>query len=674
MIPVIAIKGVGESVAKLLSKIGIESVDDLIENIPRKYDDYSHVTDIGKVGPGPITVQAKIHSIKGRYAKKGLHITEAVATDSTGSLRIMWFNQPFRANSIKEGEEYYLSGEYAQNYRFLVLSNPTIELVSTFPLHTARLVPQYKLTKGLGAHQLRRFTKEAFESTVITESLPAWLIKEKNLMNRRDSLFQMHFPKTISAVSDARRRLGFEEIFTMAIASELNRADFAREEGLHIPFQEKEVVSFVKSLPYMLTDDQRKCTWQILQDMTKGSPMNRLLQGDVGSGKTAVASIAMVNAAIDGFQAAFMAPTEVLASQHAQTIISLLPEKLKESVVLLSGSMSKSQKVNARAAIETGKGQIIIGTHALIQDEVIFNNLGLVVIDEQHRFGVEQRKLLQAKAKIMPHVLHMTATPIPRSIALTLYGDLDISVLKSKPSNRLPITTKIYMPDGREQLYRNLLPELENGRQIFVVCPLIEEVEKRAERTLSVNTIAKQIEKWLVSKKVVVLHGKMKSEEKDAIMASFKDRDIDILVSTTVIEVGVDVPNATVMVVEGADRFGLAQLHQLRGRVGRGEHKGMCYLVTTTNDQPSRRLRMIEQEYDGFKLADYDLELRGPGAIYGTSQHGVLDLRVAKITDIKLIAEAREAARAFMKKGENLVQYPQLKTRVDRLRTITNLN
>jgi ATP-dependent DNA helicase RecG len=484
----------------------------------------------------------------------------------------------------------------------------------------------------------------------------------------------MHFPETIESITRARRRIGFEEIFTMAMASELNRADFAREKAQHIIFQESAVVAFVKSLPYELTDDQRKSTWQILQDMTKGSPMNRLLLGDVGSGKTAVATIAMMNACVDGFQSAFMAPTELLASQHAQTIISILPDELKNQVVFLSGGMTKKQKEVARQAIESGVGKIIIGTHALIQDSVKFNHLGLVVIDEQHRFGVEQRKMLQAKAKFMPHVLHMTATPIPRSIALTLYGDLDISLLKSKPKSRLPIETKIFMPDAREHVYKKLEAEIDSGRQVFVVCPMIEEGDKKGERELSVGSIAKHITAWLPGKNIAVLHGKMKSEEKEATMSEFKEGKTNILVSTTVVEVGVDVPNATVMVIEGADRFGLAQLHQLRGRIGRGEHAGTCILITVANEPPTKRLRVIEHEYDGFKLADYDLELRGPGAIYGTTQHGALDLRVAKITDVELIAEARAAARSFMKKGENLVQYTQLKARVDRLRTITNLN
>lgn len=668
------LKGVGEQVASLFAKLGLHTTYDLVENIPRKYDDYSVITLIKDTAPGPVTIKARIHAVKSRYAKKGLHITEALASDETGSLRIMWFNQPFRASSIKADQEYYLSGEYAQNYRFLVLSNPTVELVSAFPLHTARLVPQYKLTKGLGSHQLRKFTKAAFEVTTIAETLPSWLITEKELMGRRESLFQMHFPETTESVARARRRIGFEEIFTMAMASELNRADFAREKAQHIAFHKKEVVAFVKSLPYELTDDQRKSTWQILQDMTKGSPMNRLLQGDVGSGKTVVATIAIMNACVDDFQSAFMAPTELLASQHAQTIISILPQELKSQVVFLSGGMTKKQKEVARQAIESGDGKIVIGTHALIQDSVKFKHLGMVVIDEQHRFGVEQRKMLQAKAKFMPHVLHMTATPIPRSIALTLYGDLDISLLKSKPKNRLPIETKIFMPDAREHVYKKLEAEIDAGRQVFVVCPMIEEGDKKGERELSVGAIAKHISVWLPSKKVVVLHGKMKSEEKEAIMSEFKEGKTDVLVSTTVIEVGVDIPNATAMVIEGADRFGLAQLHQLRGRIGRGEYAGICILITTANEPPTRRLRVIEHEYDGFKLADYDLELRGPGAIYGTMQHGALDLRVAKITDVVLIAEARAAARSFMKKGENLVQYPQLKARVDRLRTITNLN
>lgn len=667
------LKGVGENSAKLLAKIGLHTSLDLVNNIPRRYDDYSRVLPIQKIKPGSVTIKAKIQASNNRYSKKGLHITEALASDDSGSVRIMWFNQPYRAQSIKPNEEYFISGEFAQNYKYIVITNPSIELVSNFPLNTARLVPQYKLTKGLSGNLLRKFTREAFKHVSVKETLPEWLISEKQLIDRRTALFSMHFPETLDSVVRAKKRIGFEEVFEMSLASEMNRADFARENALHIVFNEPEIVNFVSSLPFKLTNDQKKASWQILQDMTKGAPMNRLLEGDVGSGKTVVATIAALNVATSGLQVAFMAPTEILASQHAKSIAKLLPEKYSDKLCYLSGGMTKKQKENAYKNIQSGEALIIVGTHALFQEKLHFKNLGLIIIDEQHRFGVQQRKTLQSKANVMPHVLNMTATPIPRSIALTLYGEMDVSILSEKPANRQSIDTKIYQPESRPKLYESISDQLDLGRQVFVVCPQIVEDDKPG-RSLSVEHIARQIKGWLKEYKVAVIHGKLKSDEKEQIMQDFLNKKSDILVSTTVIEVGVDVPNATVMVIEGADRFGLAQLHQLRGRIGRGEHKSYCYLVMTENGAFSKRLQYIEQESDGFKLAEYDLDLRGPGAIYGSMQHGALDLRVAKITDTKLIAEARVAAREFMKKGENLLQYPELKAHVEALRTITNLN
>ena len=665
--------GVGEQAERLLAKIGIYRVSDLLENIPRGYDDYSTITNISALMPGPVTIQAKITAVKKRYSKKGLHITEALATDATGSVRIMWFNQPYRAQSLKLEQDYYLSGVFAGNYKYFVLSNPTCELVSSFPLHTARLVPRYKLTKGLSAHRLREYTKQASRICSAEETLPDWVRSENNLILRHEALLQLHFPKKLDDVAQAKRRIGFEELFEMMLASELNRRDFKAERAMHISIHENEVKEFVASLPFQLTDDQRRSAWQILQDMTSGRPMNRLLQGDVGSGKTVIAAIAMFNVMHAGFQTALMAPTEILAAQHERTLRQLLPQELSAQIVYLSSNVAARKKKRILEDIKEGRVACIVGTHALVQKHVEFHSLALAIIDEQHRFGVEQRKLLQGKALEMPHVLNMTATPIPRSIALTLYGDMDSSLLRQKPSLREAVETKIVIPEARKSLYESLYKEIMVGRQIFIVCPIIEE-DERPGRSLHLEWIAKQAKSWIKEAKIEILHGKMKPDQKENIMHRFIDRHIDILVATTVIEVGVDVPNATVMIIEGADRFGLAQLHQLRGRIGRGSHKGTCYLVPTDNEPIAQRLRIIETENDGFKLADYDLELRGPGAIYGTMQHGALDLRIARITDAKLIAEARETAREFIKRDENLLKYPKLEARVHRLRTITNLN
>ena len=624
------LKGVGAVVSKLLKRLGLESAKDLVENVPRDYDDYSKVSRIAHLRPGRVTIRARITSVTGRYVRRGMHITEALASDTSGSVRVVWFNQPYRAKSLTD-EEYFLSGTYAQSYKHLALSNPSIEKVSDFPLHTARLVPRYRLTKGLSAHMLRKLTEQAFSQLAVTETLPDWLISSQKLIDRKTALRTMHFPPSLDELSAAKRRVAFEEVFEMVLASEINKRLHAQEHAASIPFNEQETRSFVDSLPYALTNDQRRAAWDIIQDMTSGRPMNRLLEGDVGSGKTVVAAIAAVNVVQAGFQVAFMAPTEILARQHVKTLQSTLPDVVRDTVVLMVGSLQSSKKKTALQHIASGRAQIVVGTHALIQESVSYNRLGLVIIDEQHRFGVKQRKLLQAKADTMPDVLNMTATPIPRSLMLTLYGELDASIIKQKPAGRLPVATRVVIPESRSSIYKDLDSVCEDGRQVFVVCPQIDD---GIARSVSVASVHKQVAAWLSKRTVVALHGKMLADEKASIMQRFADGEIDVLVSTTVIEVGVDVPNATVMVIEAADMFGLAQLHQLRGRVGRGKYGGECILVQSDNTTSPQRLQKMADESDGFALAEYDLELRGPGAIYGTMQHGELDLRVAKLTVI----------------------------------------
>ena len=667
------IKGVGESVAAKFKRLRIATVQDLVDYVPRRYDDYSNVMRVSQIRPGPVTLQVKIGSVVSRYSRKGLHMTEAMASDESGTVKLVWFNQPYRAQSLKNNELYFVSGEFAQNYRYFAITNPACELVSNFPVNTARLVPQYGLTKGLGAAMIRKVMKTAILSFRPLETLPDWLLNQEDLMPKADALKEMHFPESLQALQEAKKRLGFEEVFELTLASELNRQSYKNEHSLQIPFNEVLTKKFVDSLPFQLTDDQRMVAWAIFQDMSSGTPMNRLVEGDVGSGKTVVAVLAALGAMQAGFQVAFMAPTELLANQHAKSLHDLLQKVgFQEKLLLLTGSMTVKQKEIAYTAVKNGDSKLIVGTHALFQDKVVFQKLGLIIVDEQHRFGVEQRKRLQLKAKEMPHVLSMTATPIPRSLALTLYGEMDVSVIAEMPPGRLPVKTEIQIPENREKLYAKVSLEIDDGRQVFVVCPQIEEDE--AGR-LSVKKIHDQLSrKWFKKYKVGLLHGKMKADEKDAVMNAFVGRELDVLVATTVIEVGVNVPNANVMVIEGADKFGLAQLHQLRGRVGRGTESSSCYLVLTENGEPSARLRMLETENNGFVLAEYDLELRGPGAIYGTMQHGELDLRVAKLTDVKLISSARDAAKQFITKDESLLKYPQLKARVDKLRTITNLN
>lgn len=671
--PVEVVKGVGGELSKKFAKLGIKTVEDLVSHYPRKYNDYSKVTAINKLKTGLVTIEASITQVKGRYIRGGLHITEAIASDKTGSVRIVWFNQPYRAQAIKPSEQYYISGTFELKARRLSIMNPSMELVSNFPINTARLVPIYSETKGLTSWAIRKVVKAALEALEITEVLPLKLVKTHKLISRDTAVRLMHFPKTMDDIEKATWRLGFEEVFCLVLASLQNKRENAKEEALPIPFEQQLAVKFVSHLPFKLTDGQRKVVWDIYQDMTQKRPMNRLVEGDVGSGKTVVAAMAALMAINHGYQVAYMAPTELLARQHAETIYKLLkPLGYSDDVLLLVGAMSASQKAQAQTNAQTGVAKLLIGTHALIQETINLHNLGMVIIDEQHRFGVEQRKKLLAKAGHMPHLLSMTATPIPRTLALTLFGEMDISRLTQMPKDRLPIKTQLIAPTERPKLYQQLEQQLKSGRQIFVVCPVITATDTFKNK--SVEEVYEVINKQFANYRVDLLHGRMKSEDKQKIMQEFVDHKLDILVSTTVIEVGVDVPNASVMLIEAPEHFGLAQIHQLRGRVGRSTHQSYCYLLLSEDGQVSKRLEAVTHSNDGFSLAELDLRLRGPGAIYGTFQHGELDLRIADLTDAKLITAARSAAQEFMEAKDNLLQYKELHERVKRLRSVVHLN
>jgi len=673
--PVTAVKGVGDELARKLAILGVRTVGDLIDYLPRRYEDYSDVVAIRDTQPGPITVKAVVKQASGRYVRRGMHITEAVVSDETGSLRIIWFNQPYRAQGLKTGAEYYFSGNFELSHQRMQLTSPSAELVSDFTVNTARIIPVYRETKGLTSKQIRKSIASCRTlMRSLPETLPDWLLDEQDLMPRADAVLAMHFPESPEQLVVAKRRLAFEEVFELTLAALMNKQELADDEAIVIPFDQQLAKDFVGHLPFTLTDAQRKAVWQIYQDLQEPRPMNRLVEGDVGSGKTVVATMAALMALRQGYQAALMAPTELLARQHAETIYKLLqPLGMEHELTLLVGALSAAQKKQAQDAIREGKGRFIVGTQALIQSKVDMHKLGLVVIDEQHRFGVDQRKELMKKAGHMPHLLSLTATPIPRSLALTLYGELDISILDAKPAGRQPIRTELVSPNSVEPVYADIRKELDTGRQMFVVCPLITDSDKLEAH--SAEKIYEQFSKKEFKKyRLGLLHGKMKADDKNAIMQQFVHDDLDVLVSTTVIEVGVDVPNASVMMIQSAERFGLAQLHQLRGRVGRGTEQAYCYLMLSDSAAPSPRLRALESSNDGFRLAELDLELRGPGAIYGQMQHGALDLRVAKLTDVKLIAAARSAAAKFLERGENLVKYNVLRDHVQRLRTVTNLN
>jgi ATP-dependent DNA helicase RecG len=669
------LKGIGDELGKKYARLGIATLGDLIDNYPRRYEDYSHVLPIARIKPGEVTIKAQISDANGRYVRRGMHITEAVARDDSGAVRIVWFNQPYRAAALNHGQDYYISGTLQLSHQHLSIMNPSAELVSEFPLSTARIVPVYRETKGLTSRQIRQALKQVLPlMRELPETLPEWVIKDQKLLGRASALEMMHFPESSEALAEARRRLGFEEVFSLSLASLLQKSENQSEQAPPVPFDEAIAKDFVSHLPFPLTNAQRKVAWQTYLDMQKPTPMNRLVEGDVGSGKTVVAAMAALMVLREGKQAAFMAPTELLARQHAETLQKLLAySDFGSQVGLLVGSMKKQEKSAAHYKLKTKNYKLVVGTQALLQEKVDMQNLELIIIDEQHRFGVEQRKTLMGKAGYMPHVLSLTATPIPRSLALTLYGELDISVLDEKPPGRRANLTEICSPNSRAQLNTKIRTELDAGRQMFVVCPLISESEALAAN--SAEKIYEQFSKHdFKNYRVGLLHGKMKAADKQQIMQDFIDHQLDILVSTTVIEVGVDVPNATVMLIEAADRFGLAQIHQLRGRVGRGAEQGYCYLMMSDSSAPSRRLKALERINDGFRLAEIDLDLRGPGAIYGAVQHGQLDLRVAQLSDTRLIASARASAQKFIDSSENLLQYSQLHDRITQLQAVTNLN
>lgn len=671
-----ALNGVGPALATKFKLLGINTINDLINYYPRRYDDYSTIIPLRDIKPGnAVTVKARITNANGRYVRRGMHITEALASDETGSIKLVWFNQPYRSTGIKHQASYFITGNFELSRGRLAILNPSIELESEFQVNTGRIVPVYKETKGLKSAAIRKIVA-SIKNTIneLPETIPETLVKTHKLMSRSEALISMHFPTSMNSLERARHRLGYEEILGLSLASLLNKQQFSINSGVHVPFKQSIAQEFTHNLPYSLTNAQRRAAWQIFKDMEKTVPMNRLLEGDVGSGKTVVAGLATTMALHAGFQVAVMAPTELLARQLANNLTKLLKStEYDKKVELLIGSITSSKKSHIHKRIESGETRLIVGTHALISQAVTMPDLGLVIVDEQHRFGVNQRKKLQSKAGKMPHVLSMTATPIPRTLALTLYGELDLSILDELPPGRIPIKTELVSPNSRTTLYERIRTLLNDGKQMFVVCPLIEDSDTIA--AVSAEKIYLLLSKNIYpEKRVSILHGKMKAIEKESIMNRFANGGIDILVSTTVIEVGVDIPNATVMLIEGVERFGLAQIHQLRGRVGRRDTQGYCFLVMSDSKAPSKRLRALEYTTDGFKLAELDLDIRGPGAIYGHMQSGELDLRIANLSDARLIATARSSAGQIIKENIDISKYPELSSHVARYRAITNLN
>lgn len=674
--PLQSIKGVGPKSAEQFAVAGLRTVGDLITFLPRKHEDFTEVVSIADIHPGKMTIKARCEKIATRPVRRGMKITTATLVDDSGKLQAVWFNQPYRTAQLASGDEFYFSGEFEFQYNRYQLTNPSAEKVSDIgkdTVQTDRLLPVYSAIKGLKSQLVRKILAELKPlMTMLPETLPPAIVAHEGLVSYGDALLGMHFPKTRDDVARARERLAFEELFQLLLASQLNRQANAKLEGWHIPFDLPAVKEFVAKLPFELTGAQRRAAWEIIQDFEKQTPMNRLLQGDVGSGKTVVAGLAALSAARAGYQTALMAPTEILASQHAETLSRLL-EPFGLTVGLATGSVKGKARTTLYDQVANGTVAVVVGTHALIQDSLQFHKLGFVVVDEQHRFGVEQRQRLLAKSERMPHLLAMTATPIPRSLALTVYGELDVSILNERPKGRKEIITKLWSPNSTAQLYDLADEQIASGRQAYIICSLIDDNPDNDVK--SVEAEYKRLRGTRFKhRKIGLLHGKLKAEEKDAVMAAFATGELDILISTTVVEVGVDVPNATVMIIENADRFGLSQLHQLRGRVGRSAHQSFCYLVMSDSKKPSQRLREIEKSNDGFYLAEVDLRLRGPGEIYGRAQHGALNLQIATLADTKLIAKAQKAARTFVLSGEDMLQYSQLAGQVEYYQRLTTLN
>ena len=647
------LQGVGPKNATSLEKMGMFTLGDMLYYFPRRYDDYSQLKPIRSLEHGEVvTVIGQIQSVFNRPIRGGkMQMVEAIISDGTGALRISWFNQPWLMNRLSEGMNIAVAGKIEQYLGRLVLNSPDWEAIETEHLHTNRIVPIYPLTATITQKWLRQLMDQVirFWAPRVADPLPESLKQAADLNGLGEAIHQAHFPDSQEALKASRERLAFDEIFYLQMGVLRQKRDWQAVVGRIFDVPDEWLNERIAALPYTLTGAQKRTIDDICVDIGSGRPMNRLIQGDVGSGKTVVAALAALMIVRNGAQVAIMAPTSILAEQHHKSFNLLMVGEglLQEGQVrLLTGDTSSAERTSIQEGLVTGEVKVLIGTHALIEEPVTFNDLQLTVIDEQHRFGVGQRAALRSKG-MNPHLLVMTATPIPRSLALTLYGDLDISIMDEMPAGREPVSTFVLRPQERERAYSLISSQVAEGRQIFIVYPLIEESEKLETLKAAVDDHERLSKEIFPNLKLGLLHGKMKPDEKDRIMADFRDRKYDILVSTTVIEVGVDVPNATVMLIEGANRFGLAQLHQLRGRVGRGGGESFCLLIPDSADATeNERLQAMAETNDGFKLAELDLKQRGPGEFLGTRQSGYAStLKMASLTDVALIEKARGHAQ-----------------------------
>jgi len=667
---VTTLPGVSTAYTTRLEKLGISTVGDLLHHYPHRYDDYTALKSISQLQFGEdATVVGTIWETRTRPTRAGGSLITSVIADASGTVEAVWFNQPYLVKQLRAGRRIVLSGKIDEHLGRLRLQSPAWEPLEKELIHTGRLVPVYPLTRGITSRWLRKLIKRVVDHWTprLQDYLPESVRSRAGLMDLHKALREIHFPDSHESAAEARRRMSFDEFFFIQLGMLSRRQQWQKQAAAPLPADESLLSSFLGSLPFELTAAQERTLHQILADLDRSEPMSRLLQGDVGSGKTVVATAAALMAVAQGKQVALMAPTEILAEQHHRTVLDLLAGMGEDglprpvSVELLTGSVPKPDRTRVYATLASGETDIVVGTQALIQRNLTFHDLALVIVDEQHRFGVLQRSTLRGKGSA-PHMLVMSATPIPRSLALTLYGDLEISVIDELPPGRQPIVTRWLLPRERERAYAFVRSQVEKGRQAFILYPLVQESDK-IEARAAVEEYERLQKTIFPQLRLGLLHGRMKAREKDEIMARFRAGEIDVLVSTSVIEVGIDVPNATVMLIEGADRFGLAQLHQFRGRVGRGAHQSYCLLLSdnASPDDPNtrqtwERLKAIEDSQDGFVLAEKDLDLRGPGDFFGVRQSGLPALRLASLSNVRILEEARAEALDLYQQDPALMQ------------------
>lgn len=661
--PVTVLQGVGVRHGETLKRLGMETLGDMLYYFPRRYEDYSQLKPINHLVYGEVvTIIGTIQNVTNRtLSNKRGNLTEAVLSDGTASLRVTWFNQPWIGQRLRSGTQLVLSGKIDQYLGRKVMNNPEMEPLEQQNLHTNRIVPIFPLTAKITQRWLRRLMHQVvtYWAPNVQEPLPIHLRRAADLMDLPNALLQTHFPDSWKQLNAARYRLAFEEVFFLQLGLLQQKSDWQKLTARVFSSPPQWIHEQDATLPFKLTSAQVRAINDICSDLASGSPMNRLLQGDVGSGKTVIAALAMTLVTQQGCQTALMAPTSILAEQHFRSLRTLLVDDkqlIEETEIrLMIGATPEGEKRTIREELASGKTKVLIGTHALIEEPVVFSDLQLAIIDEQHRFGVAQRAALRQKGD-NPHLLVMTATPIPRSLALCVYGDLDLTVMDEMPPGRQEISTYVLTPITRERAYSLIRREVERGRQAFIIYPLVEEGEKiYLNGKAAVEEHERLQTEIFPDFKLGLLHGRMKPDEKDQVMARFRDGDYQVVVSTSVVEVGVDIPNATVMLVEGANRFGLSQLHQLRGRVGRGQDKAYCLLIPDAEDATeNERLAAMVETNDGFILAELDLKQRGPGDFLGTRQSGFAELRMANLADVVLIEKARLAAKTIFENDPNL--------------------